>query len=92
MPIYRRHWWPAHDRTNREWIAAVRPLVDRHGAALNQAMARAYDVTMPDNPVWVDVSVRAHTLTRSSNRGRFEPGSVRTSRAIYLSADCMKYN
>src|SRR5262245_29351336 len=21
MPIYRRYWWPAHDRTNREWIA-----------------------------------------------------------------------
>jgi hypothetical protein len=59
MPIYQKQWWPAHDRTNREWIAAVRPLVDRHGAALNQTMARAYDVTMPDNPVWVDVSFRS---------------------------------
>ena len=57
MPIYRKHWWPAHDRTNREWIAAVRPLIDRHGAAVNERMARAYDVAMPDNPVWVDVSV-----------------------------------
>jgi len=70
MPIYRKHWWPAHDRTNREWIAAVRPLVDRHGAALDQAMARAYDVTMPDNPVWVDVSVRAHPV------GAYETGPV----------------
>jgi hypothetical protein len=51
MPIYRKHWWSAHDRTNRDWIAAVGPLVDRHGAALNQTMARAYDVTMPDNPM-----------------------------------------
>jgi antitoxin ParD1/3/4 len=33
MPIYQKNWWPAHDRTNREWIAAVRPLIDRHGAA-----------------------------------------------------------
>src|SRR5690242_3425254 len=24
MPIYRKHWWAAHDRTNREWVAAVR--------------------------------------------------------------------
>jgi len=70
MPIYQKHWWPAHDRTNREWIAAVRPLVDRHGAALNQTMARAYDVTMPDNPVWVDVSVRAHP------NGAYEAGPV----------------
>jgi hypothetical protein len=70
MPIYRKHWWPAHDRTNREWIAAVRPLVDRHGAALDQTMARAYDVTMADNPVWVDVSVRAGPV------GAYESGPV----------------
>jgi hypothetical protein len=59
MPIYRKHWWPAHDRTNREWTAAARKLLDRHGAALNAAIARAYGVT-PDNPVWVDVAVYAH--------------------------------
>jgi hypothetical protein len=70
MPIYQKHWWPAHDRTNREWIAAVRPLIDRHGAALNQAITRAYDVTMPDNPVWVDVSVSAGSL------GAYEAGPV----------------
>jgi hypothetical protein len=61
MPIYRKHWWPAHDRTNREWIAAAERLVARHGAALDAAMARAYDVT-PDHPVWVDVAVYAHPL------------------------------
>jgi hypothetical protein len=61
MPIYRKYWWPVHDRTNREWIAAARLLVDRHGAALNTAMARAYGVT-PENPVWVDVAVFAHPV------------------------------
>ena len=70
MPIYQKHWWPAHDRTNREWIAAVGPLIDRHGAALNQAMTRAYDVTIPDNPVWVDVSVNA------GSAGAYEAGPV----------------
>jgi hypothetical protein len=70
MPIYQKHWWRAHDRTNREWIAAVRPLIDRHGTALNQAIARAYDVTTPDNPVWVDVSVRAGPA------GAYETGPV----------------
>ena len=61
MPVYRKYWWPAHDRSNREWAAAARALVDRHGAALNAALARAYDVT-PDNPVWVDVAVDAGPL------------------------------
>ena len=70
MPIYMRHWWPAHDRTNRAWIAAVQPIIDRHGVALNEAIARAYDVTRPDNPVWVDVSVRAHP------NGAYETGPV----------------
>jgi len=70
MPIYRKYWWPSHDQSNRDWIAAVRPLVDRYGAALNTAIARAYDVSTPDNPVWVDVSVRAHP------NGGYETGPV----------------
>src|SRR5204862_2707786 len=45
-------------------------LIDRYGAALNQAITRAYDVTTPDNPVWVDVSVRAHP------NGAYETGLV----------------
>jgi hypothetical protein len=59
MPIYRKHWWPAHDHANREWTAAVRPLLDRHGAALRQSVARTYDVTWPSQPVPVDLSVVA---------------------------------
>jgi hypothetical protein len=34
-----------HDRANRAWIAAMQPLVDRHGPALSQALARVYDVS-----------------------------------------------
>jgi hypothetical protein len=70
MPIYRKHWWPAHDQTNRAWIAAAQPLIDRHGAALNAAISRTYDITKPDNPVWVDVAVRAHP------NGAYETGPV----------------
>jgi hypothetical protein len=70
MPIYRKYWWPSHDQSNRDWIAAVRPLVDNYGVALNAAILRAYDVMTPDNPVWVDVSVRAHP------NGAYETGPV----------------
>ena len=59
MPIYQKHWWPEHDRGNRAWIAAVQPLLEQHGFALSQAVARAYDVTWPSSPIPVDVSVTA---------------------------------
>jgi hypothetical protein len=59
MPIYQKHWWPEHDRANRAWIAAVQPLLDRHGTALSQALTRTYDVTWPTSPIPVDLSVTA---------------------------------
>jgi hypothetical protein len=59
MPIYRTHGWTEHDRANREWIAAIVPLVDRHGAAISQALLRAYGATWPAEPMHVDLSVSA---------------------------------
>ena len=59
MPIYQKHWWPAHDRANRAWIVAVQPLLERHGAALGQAITRTYDTTWPNSPIPVDLSVTA---------------------------------
>jgi len=59
MPIYRAHGWTDHDRANRDWIATVLPLVDRHGAALSQSLARVYGVTWPSEPMHVDLSVVA---------------------------------
>ena len=59
MPIYQKHWWLEHDRTNRAWIAAVQPLLDRHGLAVSRAVARSYGVTWPTGSIPVDVSVAA---------------------------------
>jgi hypothetical protein len=59
MPIYQKHWWPEHDRANREWIAAVQPLIDRHGAAISQGLARTYGLSWPTQPIPVDVTVTA---------------------------------
>lgn len=59
MPIYRASGWPAHDRANREWIAAIVPLVDRHGAAISQALTRVYGTAWPAAPMHVDLSVVA---------------------------------
>jgi hypothetical protein len=59
MPIYRTHGWSEHDRANREWITAVRPLVERHGAPIRQALLRTYGATWPTEPMHVDLSVVA---------------------------------
>ena len=72
MPIYQKRWWPEHDRANREWIAAMQPLVDRHGPALSQALARVYDTTWPRDPIPVDLSV---TAGASGAYGTSEPSA-----------------
>lgn len=59
MPIYQKHWWPEHDARNRAWIAAATPLLERHGAAMMQAITRTYESTWPSDPVPVDLSVTA---------------------------------
>jgi hypothetical protein len=59
MPIYQKRWWPEHDRANRAWIAAIQPLVDRHGVAIRQALTRVYGVAWPSAPMPVDLSVTA---------------------------------
>jgi hypothetical protein len=59
MPVYQKRWWPEHDRINRAWIAAIQPVVDRHGAAIGQALTRVYDVAWPSTPMPVDLSLTA---------------------------------
>jgi hypothetical protein len=59
MPIYQKHMWSEHDKRNRAWIGAVQPLLDRHGAAISQALTRTYESTWPSDPVPVDLSVTA---------------------------------
>ncbi len=58
-PIYRKHWWHAHDRENRTWIENLKPLLDAHGTALRDSMVRIYESPWPGQPVRVDVTVYA---------------------------------
>jgi hypothetical protein len=53
-PIYRAHTWPARQRDNDAWIAGARTLVEQHGAAMSAALAGAYRIMWPDEPVLVD--------------------------------------
>jgi hypothetical protein len=54
-PVYRRYFWPAHDKTNHQWIAAV---TDRlRGIALETIprLEKLYGVPWFTSPVRIDV-------------------------------------
>lgn len=59
-PIYRAHWWQAHDKANRDWITVASALVDQNGDKLVQEVSTAYEATWPETPLRVDVVVYAY--------------------------------
>jgi hypothetical protein len=54
-PVYRAHWWTEQDRTNREWIARVAPMVQQMGLGLSAQLADVYQRPWPASRLRVDV-------------------------------------
>jgi hypothetical protein len=46
-PIYRKAWWPAHHRANKQWVDAMRPAVDRHGPGILAFITKIYELPWP---------------------------------------------
>ncbi|MEW6733060.1 MAG: hypothetical protein AB1489_17165 [Acidobacteriota bacterium] len=61
-PIYRKHWWPAHEHANRAWIDNLSPLLQRFGTTLVEQLSIAYREKWPAQPMRVDVVAYAHRL------------------------------
>jgi hypothetical protein len=59
-PIYRAHWWPEHDHSNRFWIDTVNALVNQQGDVISQQIAHAFETPWPDSPLRVDVVAYAN--------------------------------
>jgi hypothetical protein len=59
-PVYRRHWWPLHDKANRAWIADVAPRVDQIAKEVVPRLADLYRTPWFTEPARVD-AVRAGT-------------------------------
>jgi hypothetical protein len=57
-PVYRAHFWPAHDAANREAIGRLTALVAQHPALAGQLTAWL-DTPWPTTPVRVDLVVDA---------------------------------
>lgn len=76
LPIYVRHWWPAHDERNRAWIDSV---ATRLGEVENDMIVRfeaAYGGVWPDERIPIDVMVHANALGAYSTAGRLTISSV----------------
>ena len=58
-PVYRAHFWSAQQQLNDRWIAALAPVVAEHGAAMAAALAQAYRVEWPADPIVVDAASEA---------------------------------
>jgi hypothetical protein len=55
-PIYRKAWWPAHQKANREQVAGLQALVERDGAAVLRYVTRAYQQPWPAGGFPVNIS------------------------------------
>jgi hypothetical protein len=60
-PIYRAHWWPDQDRSNRRWVAKVAPLVREQGVGLSERLADIYQTGWPKEKIRVDVCAFANS-------------------------------
>jgi len=54
-PVYRRHWWPAHDRANRAWIARAAERIGSLSPEMPERLAALYRTPWFTEPVRVDV-------------------------------------
>ncbi len=46
-PIYRKAWWPDHERANATWMQSTDALVAKHGRAVLDFIMRAYGLSWP---------------------------------------------
>jgi hypothetical protein len=54
-PVYRRHFWPAHDRANRSWIAATTANAATVAPTVIRRLENLYGVPWFTSPVRVDI-------------------------------------
>ena len=54
-PVYRKYWWPGHDRANRAWIAETASRVTALSPDVPDRLVRLYGTPWFTRPVRVDV-------------------------------------
>jgi hypothetical protein len=55
MPVYRRHFWPEHDRANRAWVAATTERLQQVARDVIPRLEALYGVKWFPSPVRADI-------------------------------------
>ena len=76
LPVYRRHWWPAHDQANRAWAEAVAPLAAAVENDIGTRLAGAFGGRWPEDPIPVDLVVYSNPVGAYSTGGRITVSSA----------------
>lgn len=65
-PVYRRHWWPGHDRAIRAWIDDVADKIQTVGSRVRPRLTALLEVDWFAEPVRVEITYygRAYTTIR----------------------------
>ena len=67
--IYRKAWWPAHQRANAAWMKSTQALIDRHGTAMMAFLTRAYQLPWPSGGFPIRLSGYANWAGAYSTHG-----------------------
>jgi hypothetical protein len=70
LPLYRRHWWPAHDTWNRAWIESLAAALRAIENEVPRRLEAAYGGRWPAAPIPVDVVVYCNPVGAYSTGGR----------------------
>jgi len=70
LPLYQRHWWPAHHTTNRAWIESLSAALRAIENDVPQRLEAAYGGRWPDARIPVDVVVYCNPVGAYSTAGR----------------------
>jgi len=68
-PIYRKVWWPAHQKANRAWRDSIQKLVHRHGPRVLAFITRAYGFNWPEAGYGVHIAAYTNWAGAYSTRG-----------------------
>jgi hypothetical protein len=54
--VYRKYWWPAHQKSNEQWIAAIEPKVSEMQDKIIPQLERGFRSSWPASPLRIDVA------------------------------------
>lgn len=69
MPLYEKHWWPAHAEANRKRVTEFYALIGRHGRAIVERLTRLYVEPWPAGGVRVQIAAYTNWAGAYSTRG-----------------------